>query len=673
MEFRDSYEKLLTPGKIGKMELKNRMIMPAMGTNLGNANNTVSDIQVAYYTRRGNGGIGMVITEVVAPEPEGRVIVGEMLLSDDKYMNQMSRIPHGVHSGGAKACLQLAHGGCYASERITGSRPKSPSSIATALLPDDHPREMTIEEIKELIDKYGKAAERGKRCGFDCVELHGAHGYMPLQFLSAYTNKRTDEYGGSLENRARFALETVAAIKKYTGKDYPLIYRLSAVEDVPDGVTLEEAREFAKMLEKAGVDAINVSMGTWDSRSFDYADAMEGKTDGKGKKLEEGVAISSWVPPHYSPKGTLIPLAKAIKEVVSIPVITVCSITPEMGEEALENGDADFVAFGRQSIADPDFPNKLYAGKPETIRRCLRCNECLNEVQDNCVVSCAVNPEAGKEHEIYIKSYPATVKKKVAVIGSGPAGIEAAITATERGHDVTLFEKEDRLGGQLHYIGIPDFKSDYRDYESYMINAVKNCGAKIVTGVEVTADMIVKEGFDVAIVATGASTFIPNIPGKDQDKIYDPLKVLDGDIPEGENVLVCGAGLVGSELALFLGNMGKKITIIDMLPDVAPDMTIYNKMVFNAELVQAGVVRKVNHRITELNAKSVKCLDENGNEVEFEGDAVICALGLKSRRTLLEDLRKVGNGLRVIPVGDANGPRKVMQATHEGYHAARII
>jgi len=663
------FENLLKPGKIGAMELRNRMIMPGMGTNLAAADGTVSDVIVSYYARRANGGVGLIITEVCCPDPRGRVIPGEIEATSGHFMPGLSRIPHAVHSGGAKACLQLAHGGCFASEWVTGQQPLTPSGVGTMQLPGENNYVMTVEDIKKLIEQYGEAAKRARDCGFDAVELHGAHGYMPLQFLSAYTNRRTDEYGGSLENRARFALETIRSIKSHAGEDFTLIYRLSADEDVPNGITVGEACEFAKMAQAAGADAIHVTAGTWDSRLHKYNDVMAGKASPEGKKLSQGVATSMWVPPNYTPRGTLIPLAAAVKKAVTVPVIAVCSITPEMGEEVLAQGGADFISIGRQTIADPDYPEKIRLGKPETIRRCLRCNECLGEVMKSCGISCAVNPEAGKEFEWFTQVKPAQ-RKKVAVVGSGPAGMQAAQTAAARGHDVTLFEKNDSLGGALHYVAIPDFKLDYKDYLESMVEATRTCGAQIRTGTEATKENLA--GFDAVILATGAKTFRPGIKGAEDPSVYDPLRVLDGEIPDGETVIVCGAGLVGCEVAMFLAQRGKKVTMVDMLPDVAPDMAIYTKWVLNACLAELGIQVRVNHRITEMTGKHVVC-DVEGGQASFDGDAVVCALGLRPDRTLWDSLAGALPGVEIIPVGDVNSPRKIMQATHEGYHAARRI
>ncbi|WP_342433441.1 FAD-dependent oxidoreductase [Neobacillus sp. FSL H8-0543] len=666
------FKRLTQPGRIGKMELKNRMIMPGMGTNLAAADGTVSDVIVNYYARRANGGVGLIITEVCCPEPQGRVIPGEIEITNSAFMPGLSRIPHAVHSGGAKVALQLAHGGCFASESVTGQQPISPSGVGTFQLPNDTPREMTIEEIKSLIEKYGLAAQRARQCGFDAVELHGAHGYMPLQFLSGYTNRRTDEYGGSLENRARFALETIRSIKEHAGEDFTLIYRLSADEDVPNGITLNEACTFAKWAEEAGADAIHVSAGTWDSRLHKYNDVMAGKTTAAGKNLTDGIATSMWVQPNYTPRGTLLPLAEGIKKHVTIPVIAVGSISPEMAEDTLEKGNADFIAIGRQIIADPDYPAKITAGKPENIRRCLRCNECLGEVMKSKGISCAVNPEAGKEFESFTTVTPAIYKKKVAVVGSGPAGMQAVLTAVEAGHDVTLFEKDLRLGGTLYYVALPDFKTDFREYTNYMIRMVQNSGAKIETGVEVTAELIQRRGFDSVIVATGASTFKPNIDGAEDETIGDPLEVLDGKIPEGEEIIVCGAGLCGCEVAMFLAEKGKKVTIVDQLSEAAQEMPIYSRWVLNAKMAELEISIKTNHKINKMTGTYINCTT-NDETVLYTADAVVCALGLKSRKGLTEALRETCEEVEILTVGDTNAPRKIIQAVHEGYHAARRL
>ena len=666
-----AFEQLVKPIHIGSMELKNRMIMPGMGTNLAALDGTVSDIIVDYYQRRADGGVGLIITEVCCPEARGRVIAGEMELTNLGFVPGLSRVAAAAHSGGAKIALQLAHGGCFASESVSGLQPYCPSGVATALLPEDKPREMTIEEIKELVKAYGLAAQRARMAGFDAVELHGAHGYMPLQFLSGYTNRRTDEYGGSLRNRARFALEVIRSIKEHAGKDFPLIYRLSAEEHAPGGITLEEAMEFAKWAEQEGADAIHVTAGTWDSRMEEFMNVLTGKESTEGKKLSHGVSIGVWVPPIYVPRGNLIRLAEGIKKSVTVPVIAVCGISPEMAEDVIALGKADLVSLGRQSIADPDYANKVAQNKPEEIRRCVRCNECLGSVLSYKALDCAVNPEAGKEHECFTKMRDAKKSKKVMVVGGGPAGMEAAIVAASRGHEVTVYEKSESLGGMLRYLSIPEFKKDYYDFMQWQITEMERQKVKVVTGVSMTAEKVKEENPDTVIVATGAKPFSPKIKGIEQEGIFGALEILDGKVPEGEKVLVCGAGLVGAEVAMHLAEVfNKKVVLIDKLPSAVPEVETFSQWVVQGKLAELGIDMRVSHAIEEIGCNKVVC-NHNGEEVVIEGDAVVAALGMKADRELLNDLSEMG--ITAIPVGDAVKARKVIQAIHEGYHAGRRI
>lgn len=667
------YKELSRPSKIGRMYLKNRMIMPAMGTNLGNADGTISDNIVNYYARRAAGGVGLVVTEVCSPEHEGICIPGEMEIEDVKFMPGLSRIPHAVHANGGKVALQLAHAGCFATEELIGTHAKTPSGIGSLQLPGENPRAMSIEEIHELIEKYGKAARRGQICGYDAIELHGAHGYLPLQFFSPYTNKRTDEYGGSLENRSRFALDVIRSIKKHTLDDFPLIYRMSGAEYVNGGFTTEMACQLATWAEEAGADAIHVSAGTWDARIQDFFDVMAGKISSDGLNLADGIGTSVWVPSHYTRKGSIMHLAAEIKKHVTIPVIAVCSITPDMGEDMLARGDADFIAFGRQSIADPDFPNKIMRGEAESIRNCLRCNECLAEVMRSNGIQCSVNPEAGQEYEPYMACNTSKAAKRVAIVGGGAAGMQAAITASERGHDVTLFEKKEKLGGQLYYASIPDFKAEFKDYLAYLIHTVNTSSIKVRLNTDVDVARLKADGFNEVIVATGAVPVVPHMIEGDAKDILDPLAVLDSQQTAGENVVICGGGLVGCEVAMFLAQQGKKVTMIDLLDGIAPDMAIYSKWVLQARLAELGIKLYPHHAITKISKNEVVCRNLETEEiVNLFGDSVVSCLGMRAERGLYNDLIEDGD-IYATPVGDANAARKIMTATREAYAAARLL
>ncbi len=664
---------LTQPTHIGNLYLRNRMVQPGMGTNLAAADGTVSDNIADYYATRAQGGVGLIITEVCTPEPRGRVIPGELEISGPAFIPGLARLATGAHAGGAKIALQLAHGGCFASQSVTGHQPISPSGVGTALLPGDTPRAMTLAEIGELIEAYGLAAQRARQAGFDAVEVHGAHGYMPLQFLSGYTNRRTDEYGGSFENRARFGLEVIGTIKRLAGADFPIIYRLSAEEDAPGGVTLREAIRFAELAQATGADAVHVTAGTWDSRMDTFGKVMQGLEPAAGKRLSEGVSIGMWVPPLYVPRGNLLPLAASVKEAVTIPVIAVCGLSPELGEQAIAEGKADLVSLGRQIIADPDYPNKVMAGKPEQIRRCVRCNECLGSVLSYRGLDCAVNAQAAKEHEPYGKLVPAARSRRVMVIGGGPGGMEAARVAAIRGHQVTLYEKEAHLGGMLRFSTVPEFKKDYQDFMDWQIGELDRQGVTVKTNSAVTKELVAAEMPEVVIVATGSHLVPPPIPGLDGPGFYDALGVLSGNVPAGRRVIVCGAGLSGSEVALYLAeSYQKEVLLVDQLPGAVPEVEIFTQWVVLSRLLEDGVELRLNHRIQQLTPTSALCVHE-GAEVTLEADAVVVALGIKSDNALLEALRTALPTTEVIPVGDVVKPRKVMQAIHEGYHAGRRI
>lgn len=665
------FKHLIQPVRIGTLDLRNRMVQAAMGTNLAARDGTVTDASVAYYARRAQGGIGLLITEVCAPEPAGRVIPGELDISSHAFIPGLARLATAAHAGGAKIALQLAHGGCFASKAVTGVAPVSPSGVGTALLPDDQPRPLTIAEIQHLVQLFGQAAQRARIAGFDAVEIHGAHGYLPLQFLSGYTNRRTDEYGGSLENRARFALDIIRAIKEHAGQDFPIIYRLSAEEDVPGGLTLAEAIRFAQLAVAAGADALHISAGTWDSRIAAFGAVMTGQEPAAGKRLGEGVSIGVWVPPHYVPRGNLLPLAAAIKPQVTVPVIAVAGITPGMGEEAIATGKADLIALGRQMLADPDMPRKLLAGKANEIRRCVRCNDCLGSVLSYRGIACAVNAEAGREHETFTGVTPAPQPRRVLVVGGGPAGMEAARIAALRRHRVTLYERAAMPGGMLYYAAIPQFNQDYRAFLAWQHAELDRLGVQVILGTEVTPELVREEQPDVVIVATGARPVRPAIEGSNDPGIFGMLDVLGGKIPTGKRIIVCGAGLVGAEVGLFLAEQHQKqVILVDQLPTLAPQVEIFTRWVLQGRMAELGVEVRLNHTLRQLSATGVACLVE-GAEVSIEGDAVVLALGLEPDQRLYSQLRELP--IEVIPIGDAVAARKVFDAIHEGYHAGRRI
>lgn len=646
------------------------MVQPAMGTNLASADGTASDAIVDYYARHSQGGVGLIITEVVAPEARGRVIPGELEISGLGFVPGLARIVAAAHTGGAKVALQIAHGGCFASQSVTGQPAVSPSGVGTALLAGEEPRAMTIEEIHALVETYGRAAQMARMAGFDAVEIHGAHGYMPLQFLSGYTNRRTDEYGGSFENRARFGLEVIRAIKQQAGADFPVIYRLSAQEDVPGGVTLDEAIRFAKLAQEAGVDALHISAGTWDSRIGALFAAQGGQAPAAGQHLSQGVSIGMWVAPHYAPRGYLVPLAAAVKQAVTIPVIAVGGLNPSLADEVIASGKADLVSMGRQSLADPDYPNKVMRGQEEQVRPCVRCNECLGSVLSYRGIECTVNAESGKEHERFGKLEAAAKPKRVLVIGGGPAGMEAARAARLRGHQVLLYEKHNRLGGMLHYAGKPSYKKDYLALLAWQKAELDRLGVEVHLGMEVTPETVTELHPDAIILATGAHLDRPQIPGAKSSGLYGVFGVLNGAAVEGNRVIVVGGGLSGVDAALMLAEeQGKDVTLIDPRAAVIPEVEIFTQWTVSGRLMEAGVKVRPGVEIQSVTPKAVEILC-NGHKETLAADAVVITEN-QPLDSGLEDFDPLF--IPVIPVGDVIEPRKVIHAIREGYHAGRLV
>lgn len=689
------FENLSKPGRIGKLVLRNRMIMPAMETWSAGPDGTVTETTINHYARRAAGGVGLVITEMTNPSPGCMCFPGELDLSEDRFMPGMSKIADAIHSGGAKAFVQLDHGGVFAHNNTSDLPAFTPSGVGTFSLEGAELHVMTKEDIAQVIEDFANAALRAKAIGFDGVEIHGGHGYLLVEFLSAYYNRRTDEYGGSVENRARLSVEIIQKIKEYCGRDFPVIYKISSEDNTPDGITLEQSVEICKLLEAAGADALMVSGGTLESRIPEFFDVMAGKVKATPEmEFDRGISTATWIPSTYCKRGLYAENAAAIKRAVDIPVITVCAVRPEKAEEMIAAGDADFAALGRQILADPDYPTKVMEDRIEDMRQCLRCNECLGGGNKNRTLHCAVNPNLGNDYLESATLRPVDAPKRIAVVGSGPAGLNAAIAARARGHEVVLFEKDDRLGGLMRYVGAPAFKEDYRRYTDYLLRMVDQLDVEVRTGAEFTLETAQAEAFDKIIVATGSELLKPRIDGIDGEGILNPLAVLDGDYPDVDSFLIAGAGLVGCEVAMDLAEKGKKVTVVDIVPNSNPANLYGVDWNINARLAVDGVEMCLDSKIVKIGAHEIVCETKarktphnpntgKGTErpYDFSGpydgpvathtaDAVVCALGMKPASNLYEQLTEAG--FPAVAVGDALGARKIIDAVHEGYHAGRL-
>ncbi len=688
------FKNLSRPGRIGSMVLKNRMVMPAMETWSSGPDGTVTESTINHYARRAEGGVGLIITEMTNPTPGCMCFPGELEMSEDRFMPGMSKIADAIHAGGAKAAVQLDHGGVFAHNNTSDLPAFTPSGVGTFSMPDLELKVMTKEDIEQVIEDFAVAALRAKAIGFDAVELHGGHGYLLVEFLSAYYNRRTDEYGGSVYNRARLSIDIIRRIKEYCGKDFPIIYKISSEDFTPNGITIEQSVEICKYLEEAGADAIMVSGGTLESRIHDFFDVMlEGKEASENMGLNRGISTATWIPSTYCERNLYTDNAAAISKAINIPVITVGAVRPEKAEQMIADGEADFMALGRQILADPDYPNKLIEGRIEDMRQCLRCNECLGGGNKNRTLHCAVNPCLGHELQDNTKLIKAEVSRRIAVIGSGPAGLNAAIAAKARGHEVVLFEKAERLGGLMYYVGKPDFKIDYRKYTDYLIHTVKKLGVDIRLGTEFTLETARNEKFDKIIAATGSEWVMPRVEGADEQTVLNPLDVLDGHFPDVDSFIVLGTGLVGCEVSMFLAEMGKKVTMIGRGPNCNPANLYGVDWNINARLALDKVDVEMDTKPIKISTTEVVCQTKkikhkhdpntgkgtekpydrsapyDGEEKIFKAGAVIGAMGMRAVNELAYKL--IDEGYSVEIIGDAQKARKILQAVHEGFSAGR--
>jgi len=640
------YKNLFSEGKIGNLNIRNRIVMPPMGTNFANADGSVSQVLIDYYKERARGGVGLIITEIVCIDsPVGKAITNQLCLDDDKYIGGFSDLAEAVHLEGAKIFVQLHHAGRQTTPEITGGfQPVCPSSTHEPFL-NVTPRELTDEEIEDLVKKFVKAAVRAKMAGIDGVELHGAHGYLIGQFMSPHINKRTDKWGGNTERRMRFPLEIIKGIRQSLGPNFPICFRFNADDFVEDGITLDEAKIIAKILEDAGVNILSVSVGIYETMP---------------KLLE----------PFHFEEGWRVYTAEAIKKVVNIPVISVGVIrNPEFAEAVIAEGKADFVAIGRGLIADPEWPKKAYEGRDEEIRKCISCNTCIGlKVFAGQKMRCAVNPKVGYEWK-YQCLPSVSARKKVVVVGGGPAGTYAAITAAWRGHEVTLFEKEDKIGGQLNLSSLPPGKDKINWFTEWLEGALKRTNVTVRLGECATAEKLYELKPDVVIVAAGAEPIVPNIPGIDRALLsWDVLRG-KANIPSGEDVVIVGGGLVGCETANYLLGKGCNVTIIEMLDDIALDMEPIERFDLLTLFASKGVKALTKSLVTSITPDSIEMVDVASRQIkQIPAKHVVLAVGQKP--VGCELARALSDkGIPVITVGDARSVGKIVDATLFGFNA----
>jgi len=630
------FERLRSEGRIGRLTIPNRVVMPAMGTNLSATGGGVTDDIIAFYEARAKGGVGLIITEVTRVEG-GRGISDPCQLAAYRYSDiaDLQRLIGAVQKYGTRIFIQLQHPGRMASPLVAGETPVAPSPVADPSTPDNVPRGLTEDECAEMVGKFVFAAYVAKSAGADGVELHGAHGYLINEFLSPAMNFRTDRYGGSFENRMRFVEEIIAGIKSGCGKRFPVSVRINAEEGLPGGIDPEEAARIAAALERAGADAINVSC---------YSLGC----------IEPGSYEQGWK--KY--------MAAAVKKAVSIPVIAVSNIKdPSVAEALLEEGVCDFAGVGRGLLADPEWAAKTFSGGESVIRRCIGCLSCFAEIANLRQVRCAVNPKTGRERE-YLNPVRDGEGRAVAVIGGGPAGIEAALVLKERGFAPVIFDGGERLGGTLNTADRGYGKDKITKYVDSLVAQVEDAEIEVRLGREVTPEDV--GGLDPSgvFLACGGEPCIPPVPGTDLDFVCTAEDVLLGRAcPEGR-VVVVGSGMTGLETAETLALKGCGVTMVEMLGEVGPGMYY---------LVVLDVMNRINphnpvvltgHRLERIVPGGVELSRlSDGEKVAVQADSVVLAVGVAPRKGVTELFKATFPDAVVI--GDARCCGRILEATQD--------
>lgn len=640
---------LFEPIRIGSMTLKNRIVMPPMSTNFGDPERpgAVSDKHVHYYVERAMGGAGMILIESASVNPKAASRAYGLALHDDRFIAGLQTLVQRVKGSGAACGIQLNHGGRIGPLKVGFDGKPSESSAenrpdAVSALP--HPRtgiltrEMSEEQLNEIGDYFRLAAARARKAGFDCVEIHGGHGYLLNEFLSPRTNQRKDRFGGDIEGRFLFPLQVVRSVKDALGSEVLLSYRISAVEFVDHGLDLEDVISFTKRLESEGVQVIHVSAGLNETLS----------------------TMNRVIPPMSYPRGTLVQYARRIKEDIGIPVIAVQRInTPELAEQILSEGGADLVATGRALIADPHWPVKAREGRTDEIRRCIACNQgCMERIVMGKSLSCLCNPQVGQEG----KGYPVSPKKKVAVLGGGVAGMEAAYVLATRGHEVALFEKKDRLGGSVVSGAIPQPKVEFRGVVEFLEARLRALGVRMTFNQEGLPQV----QFDDVVVAIGASPRLPRHTGVKAYQVLLAVDVLQREGKEiGDSIIVLGGGSVGIETAEYLRTLGKEVTVVEMFDRICGELGPLNRVNLMERISDSGIKIFLNTHVLELTEEGVRVLQEGKEQVLGPPDSVVIAMGATAQVPTLE-----GAEGQVHYIGDCRKPGNAMDAVHDAFEVA---
>ncbi len=629
--------KLFTPIKIGSLEIKNRFMMAPMENGHADFGGGINESIIAFLVERAKNDVGIIMSGSIAVTPEGRGLPTQLCSYDEKLVPGMKTLVDEVHKAGSLIGAQLYHAGRQATADVTGIQPVAPSAMPCAILNND-PREMVEEDFRRILDAFVLGARRSVEIGFDMIELHFAHGYLLHSFLSPHSNKRTDEYGGSLENRMRYPMQVLDAIIREVKGKVPIIIRVSIEEYLDDGLGFEEAKQICLVAQEHGIDGVSISAASYDS-------------------------VEYIIQPMFIPQGFLVEYAKEMKKLLSVPVIVAGRLnSAQLIEDIIEKDKADMVAIGRGLIADEELASKIKNKDYASIRYCIACNQgCIDKVFVGEGAQCLVNPRAGYEltRNISKSDHP----KKIVVIGAGPAGLEAARICKLRGHDVTVLDKVPKVGGKLELLAIPPEKDTFLKFRDYLYRQMIELGIKFELKEVLSAEDLEPYSPDEVIVAVGATQMKPQFKIAKGAHVVMAEDVLTGVEEVGETVAVIGGGLVGAETAKHLCTQNKDVHIIEMLDAVGKDYGatyIGHNLSF---LTEKGVISHLNTKVVAV--EKGKVILDNGT---IAVDSVVVAVGYEANNALAENLKSKFD--RVYTIGDAKSPRRVLDATSEGFELA---